>query len=574
MHELTRRLAAHPARTAELCLATFLLNLLALADTIYVMILLRRYIQHGFDGTLLLLTAGALVAVAMQWGLTRARGVLAANLGAGEDERLADAVHAALAGATLPALQEVGRERASQAASDLADVQAGCDGGAVTALLDAPFSLMFAASVYFLSPLLAGITALGIAASLAVGWAGAGKSRESARALTEAVGEGRAILYSSGFAADTVRVWRGAPFYRALFRAAQARVAALRGVLEDARGLALSLGMGVGVVVRVALYAVGAKLVVEGRLSVAALIGVSIMGSYAMAKASGAVQVGRLMARSREALERLGALTALPREAGAGLRPEGWDGALELRGLGFSFGGQPLFSGLDLRLPRGGVLAVRGHNGSGKTTLVRLLAGLVPPGEGAVLAGDASLADIDPAWWRARLCYLPQEPFFLAGTVRENILMGLDGAGPDNSADAAPGDPPGAAQDVVREVVRAARLTQFLDTSAHGVETQLADAGRTLPVGIRKRLALARALARLHTGQARLALLDEPTAGMDEEGAQAVYEAMNAMARAGLAIVAVTSDQNILRGARAVLDLGVKPVPTVTPAARGGEGAP
>lgn len=549
MHELPRRLLSSPRLAAELYLATFCINLLALADTIYVMILLRRYIAYGFDGTLLLLTAGALVAVGLQLGFMAARRTLAARVGAGEDERLAGRVHRALVGSQLVALDAVPVETVRQSTADLAEIQSSCDADAVCALLDAPFSLMFAAAAWFLSPLLAAIVLVGIAASVLTGWLGARGGSSRARTFQKAAAQGRSVLASVTAFGDTVRLFRGREFCRRRFLAAQDKAAALRRGTEDARGLSQAVTMGVGVFVRVGLYAVGAKLVVDGRLTVAALIGVSILGSYAIAKASGSVRAGAAMAGAARARAHLDAVLDLPREREGGQRPQGFEGGVGLSGVACSYGGEALFSGLDLTLSSGGVLAVRGYNGSGKTTLLRLLAGLLEPTEGRVEVDGRPLAELDPAWWRENLAVMPQEPFFLAGTIRENILMGTaddGGEGTDSSA-------------ALRSLVRRAGLREFLDTSEKGVETPVVDAGRTLPVGIRKRLALARALA----SPGRLALLDEPTAGMDAEGARAVYEAMNAMVREGRTIVVVSGDPNIVKGAKVVLDLGVKPVPSL-----------
>ena len=547
MHELTRRLRAHPGAVAELCVATVCINLLALADTIYTMILLRRYIAHGFDGTLALLTIGVLVAVGLQWLLASVRRALAQGLGQERDQALAAGALAALAGAEMSALHAVPREETALAATDLGEIQASCDAQAVCALLDTPFALLFAGCMVFLSPLLAGIVLLGIAAMAMAGRAGLRGLAGQGRALGAARGESRAALAQAFACADTVRVFRGLELCRAAFTAAQERLAGLARAGQGARGASQAVGMGVGVLVRVALYAVGAKLVVDGSLSVAGLIGAVIMGSYALARTAGGVHVAQLVAQAAQAMERLEALGALPREAADGQRPEAFTGAVELRGVAFSFGGPALFSGLDLTLPPGGVLVVRGPNGAGKTTLLRLLAGLLRPTAGEVLADGRPLAGLDSVWWRAQIAWLPQEPFFLPGTVRQNIELacpGLDSA-------------------VLRDVVRRARLEHFLDTSEQGVETPVVAAGRMLPVGIRKRLALARTLA----APGRLVLLDEPTAGMDARGAQAVYEAMNAMVRQGRTLVVVSADPDIVKGATLVLDLGA-------PGAAGGGARP
>ena len=78
-----------------------------------------------------------------------------------------------------------------------------------------------------------------------------------------------------------------------------------------------------------------------------------------------------------------------------------------------------------------------------------------------------------------------------------------------------------------------------------------------LPMGIRKRLALARALIT----PGRLAILDEPTEGLDAEGNAAIYAVLNVLAKAGVTLVIVTRDPNILKAAGQILDLSEKPVP-------------
>ena len=161
------------------------------------------------------------------------------------------------------------------------------------------------------------------------------------------------------------------------------RLSGLRRAVEDAHGLSQSLTMGLGVFVRVGVYALGAKLTVEGHLTTAALIGASMLASYAMQKATGFSQGLALLTRGAEARSRLEQLLELPREQEGGVAPEACEGRIRLRGVAFAHeGAEPLFSGLDLDMEPGSVLVVQGYNGSGKTTLLRLLAGLVRPHRG------------------------------------------------------------------------------------------------------------------------------------------------------------------------------------------------
>jgi len=81
----------------------------------------------------------------------------------------------------------------------------------------------------------------------------------------------------------------------------------------------------------------------------------------------------------------------------------------------------------------------------------------------------------------------------------------------------------------------------------------------TLARGVRRRLAVARALA----SGGRLVIFDEPTEGMDEEGIRQVYESLIQLARAGRTIIVSSHDQQIIRGAQILVDLDAKPRPTV-----------
>lgn len=552
MDELFLRLKRLPAISAELLGATALVNLLALADTVYVMIVLRRYIAHGFDGTLFILTAGVLACIALQWGVRRARDVLAAGVGREPDAQLAADVHRALVTARAAPLESLRAESSRGVVADLQDVQAAFDASNLVALMEGPFAVVYLVAAYFLSPLLALLMLVGLVLSLGSGLLSVRVARRGSGELAAASEGQRSFVAAASRGADTVRVFGGGEAQRGRWGEHVGRLSGLRRAVEDAQGLSQSLSMGLGVFVRVGVYALGAKLAVEGHLTTAALIGASMLASYAMQKATGFSQGLALLTRGAEARSRLEQLLELPREQGGGVAPEVCEGRIRLRGVAFAHeGGEPLFSGLDLDLEPGSVLVVQGYNGSGKTTLLRLLAGLVRPTEGEIVVGGSSLDRLDMAWWRRQLMYMPQEPFFLAGTIRENVAM--------LRPDADPGE--------LRRILGRCGLDGFLDLSEKGVETPLVDAGRTLPVGTRKRLALARALA----GGGCVALLDEPTEGLDAEGRALVYRAMNDMAREGRTIVVVSHDDKIIKGARAVLDLSAKPVPTLERAAAGEE---
>jgi len=206
-----------------------------------------------------------------------------------------------------------------------------------------------------------------------------------------------------------------------------------------------------------------------------------------------------------------------------------------------TYGDRTLFADVSAQLNAGQRYGLVGANGSGKTTLMRLLAGLMAPTKGDILIDGVDLRQLDLAWWRRQICYLPQEPRFLNGTIAEN-LMTLD---------------PEIAEDRLNDVCRRAGMMRFIEQSADGFRRELTDTGRTLSVGIRRRLALARAL----TGEARMVLFDEPTEGMDAEGCEAVYALLNDFAKQGRTIIVASNDPQVTKAAQMILDLNAKPAP-------------
>jgi ATP-binding cassette subfamily C protein LapB len=207
-----------------------------------------------------------------------------------------------------------------------------------------------------------------------------------------------------------------------------------------------------------------------------------------------------------------------------------------------------LFERLSVSIPSGSLVVIAGPNGSGKTTLAQLLTGLRQPLRGQILVDGIGLSQLALPWWRQQLIYLAQEPSFLDGSLRENILLARPDASPEQLA--------AALQD--------SGLAPWLAQSPQGLDTPVLDGGARLAVGVRKRLSLARAL--LVGG--RLVIADEPFAGLDATGRATHLETLNALRARGATLIIVTDDPLILQVATILIDLGPKPLPRVVFAAQ------
>lgn len=179
---------------------------------------------------------------------------------------------------------------------------------------------------------------------------------------------------------------------------------------------------------------------------------------------------------------------------------------LELEHVHQSFGRQEVLHDLSLSLDEGEVLGLFGHNGAGKTTSMKLILGLLRPGQGRVqvLGGDP-----DDHQVRRRLGYLPENVTFypqLSGRETLRHFARLKGAP--------------AAQ--VGELLEQVGLQQAADRRV-----------KTYSKGMRQRLGLAQALL----GEPRLLLLDEPTVGLDPIATHELYELLDRLRARGTGVI-------------------------------------
>lgn len=189
----------------------------------------------------------------------------------------------------------------------------------------------------------------------------------------------------------------------------------------------------------------------------------------------------------------------------------------------------PVLEKFSLALQPGEVVALTGRSGSGKSTLLGLLMGFLRPDDGRVLLGGQDLADVDPSQWHRHVAWVAQEPGTVHGTVGDNIVLGDPDASP--------------------EAVAAALERIGAD---FGVDKLVGDDGEGLSGGERRRVALARALLRINSGQTRLLVLDEPTAGLDQSTESLVVEAVRA---SGVGALIVSHRPQVLAAVDRVVEL-------------------
>ncbi len=243
----------------------------------------------------------------------------------------------------------------------------------------------------------------------------------------------------------------------------------------------------------------GTKLVLDGTISLGAMLGLSALCAGFLGPLSTLVGVILKFQRLGSYLERIEDVMQTPpeQERQDVDRAPPLRGRIEARDVVFRYSSTlpPAVQGVCATVEPGQFVAVVGASGAGKSTLAKLLVGLYQPHGGQVLYDGLDLSGLDLRSVREQLGVVTQRGELFGMSIRDNIALGH----------------PEASLDEVVAAAKTADLHEMIRTLPMGYETILSDGGASLSGGQRQRLVLARALV----GKPAILLLDEATSNLD-----------------------------------------------------------
>jgi ATP-binding cassette subfamily C exporter for protease/lipase len=515
----------HRSRKTIYGVAAFscVINMLALAPSLYMLQVYDRVLASGNETTLLMLTLLVLGLFLLSGLLEFVRSTVLVRVGNRFDMSLSTRVFSAafersLAGAGGSPVQAV---------TDLTSLRQFLAGNALVAFFDAPWTPVYIAVTYMVHPLLGYLTLAGSIILCTLAYiTNASTQKPLAQASQASVAAGQ-FADNHLRNAEVIESMGMLPGFRSRWFGQHRRVLALQTVASDRSSRISSVSRFIRLSLQSLSLGAGAMLVIDGEITGGMMIASSILMGKALAPVDSAIGSWRQLVGARVAYERLDALLKAAPPRGRHISLPRPSGRLDVENVFAAAPGshEAILKGLSFSISPGEVVGIVGPSASGKSTLARLLVGIWQANRGHVRLDGADIFQWNKDELGPCLGYLPQDIELFEGSVADNIARFGE------HADA----------DIILAAQRAGVHDMILRLP-DGYDTRLGVDGASLSGGQKQRVALARALY----GDPALVVLDEPNSNLDEQGETALLLAVRDLKRRGAAVVIITHRMNIL----------------------------
>ena len=501
----------HKRDYVDIGLSTFFINLFALVVPLYSMTVFDRVVPNHAHETLLALSIGMFLAYLFNLGFKLVRShvmnVVTARIATRIDIEFMD--H--LLRLNVPA-QKLSVGERFDLFHELQGLRDFFAGRLLPAVVDLPFFLLFLIVIYSIAPGVSLVVLGGVVALLLTNLGARMATGGRAKAYFREARSKNAVLAEMLAGASTIRLFNATGAMLLKWQGLSDRLGRSGERRQRLASFADELSYMVMSLISMFVIIAGVSEIETGELSVGGLVACNILVSRTLSPIMGLAAVLGKLRQSLDSLKSIDTIFRLKVEpkVTADYAAKGpFTGAMRLQDITFYHPGQvhPTLYHLNLEIRPGELVGIIGRTGAGKSTITRLLDGTVTPQSGYVYVDNLALETVHPAEWRQSLGIVPQDPFFFAGSVRDNILLGV-GEAVDEAW--------------LKQVMSMSGLEPLLRQAGYGMDFQVGEGGQRLSGGQRQSLALARALIR----KPNILLFDEPTNGMDNDLEQYVMNAL------------------------------------------------
>ena len=520
---------SHGPLYRDVVLASLVVSVLGLVSAIYTMQVYDRVVPTGALSTLFVLTVGVFVSVALE--------ALGRHLKSYLVLRSSDRIDQHLSGLFFQQSLSLRMDKRSGSVGTLAAQIRGHEvvrqymtSSFLFLFADMPFALLFLGFLWVLGGaiVLVPLTLIPIGILIGLGLR-APLERYTALAAEES-NKRNGLLVEALDGIETVKAVGSEWDLGRRWESLTERVARGDFRVRSLSYLAVNLSQLLQQLTYVGIVATGSLLVIDGDLTVGALIACSILSGRALVPLS---QFPNILVQGKQAKTALAGLDQVMRVPVDNDRSEAHALPLEVAGclrcerVCFGYGeAGPSLVVPSLRIDPGERVAVLGPSGSGKTTLMRILSGLYRPTDGQVFLDHYNLGLTSPGFVREFVGYVPQDVRLFSGTLRDNLTLGL----------------PRPSEEQLAGACEATGLSHVIVRHPLGLGLTISEGGHGLSVGQRQLVALTRILL----ARPRIVLLDEPTASMDKNLEDLVLGSIFRLLGPETTVVLVTHKNSVL----------------------------
>ncbi len=501
---------------AEVIIASFFLQVFALATPLFFQVVMDKVLVHNGLSTLDVLAVGFFAVVVFETLLSGLRTYLFSHTTNRVDVELGSALYKHLLRLPLAYFQTRAVGQSVARVRELDSIRNFITGSALTLCVDLLFAFVFLAVMLYYSMSLSVVVLLTIPLYVLLSVISAPILKTRVEDKFKYSAANQSFLVESISGAETVKSLALEPMMQRQWEEHLANGVASGFRAQHLNNITSQAASFINKLMTLGILWWGAQQVMQGALSVGQLIAFNMLASRISGPILKLVQLAQDVQQAKISLQRLGDILNTPSETH--FNPQrsvlpSLKGEIRFERVRFRYQQDRALAleDLSLHIKAGEIVGIVGSSGSGKSTLTKLLQRLYVPEAGKVLVDGVDLATVDTAWLRSKIGVVLQNSFLFNKTIRENIAVTQPSA-------------------TMEAVVRAAQLAgahAFISALPQGYDAMVEEQGSNLSGGQKQRIAIARALLQ----QPRILIFDEATSALDVESERTIQANMAAICR-------------------------------------------